>query len=161
MKILAIMQCQWFRDPDKVRRDHERLREQRGDDFAEKYRRRLIHYALFAGCKSGRVLRQVFGELCDRIVWEEASREIGGQSSACFKADPAHIRKRIEEEEPDIIICFGKVAGDAVAPLPAEWSFRGIYAPHPAARHATVIEELKDAKLALDIAMLEAKGATP
>lgn len=150
-KILAFMQCMWLRDPEKHRRilasyDHDIPRR-------EKLRRRMIAYALFAGCKSGRVLKCVFGaELCERIIWEEASREIGGESSAAFPADVDHILATILAEQPDCVIGFGKIAcggiEDALKRYPGLMSF--VRAPHPAARHATVVAELDEAKFSLD-----------
>lgn len=154
--ILAFMQCQWFRNPDKVRR----LMDSCSDP--ERFRRRMIAYALFAGCKSGRVLKKVFGEeLCERIIWEEASREIGGQSSACFPADIAHIKARIEQEQPDMIISFGKIASSgveaALRQIPGLWSH--IHAPHPAARHPSVMAELDEAKFGIDYLLATTSAA--
>jgi|GEM_PF-1489362 hypothetical protein len=152
MKIVAFMQCQWFHEPEKILADMARMASdpERGPAHAEKYRRRLIHYALFAGCKSGKMLRKVFGKLCDDIVWEEASREIGGHSRAAFPADLAHIRKVLEDEKPDVVLALGKIAEDGVRLAGARWSFPCIMAPHPAARGLDTLHKLQAARRALD-----------
>src|SRR5688572_11378836 len=111
MSVVAIMQNQWFHNPERVRR----LMETRPEA-----RERLIAYALFAGCKSGRVLRSVFGDLCDDFVWEEASREIGDRASSVFTADLAHLRAVVEKHQPRIVLAFGRVAGLAMQILVPE-----------------------------------------
>jgi hypothetical protein len=49
--IVAFLQNQWFKDPDRVR---QMLTRAESDDIREKLRDRMIHYALFAGCLTGR-----------------------------------------------------------------------------------------------------------
>ncbi len=144
MTILAFMQNQWFNNPDKVRADLARY--SADPERQLKLRRRMIHYALFAGCKSGRVLTKVFGDLCDDIIWEEASTEIGGHAASSFPADLPHMRKTIQTVEPRIVIGFGRTACDALRVIDAELDIAPMevfYAPHPAARHATAMEELR------------------
>jgi len=133
--VLAFLQNMWVRDPARVRALIER--------YGESYRRRLIAYALFAGCASGRNLKTAFGEeLCRLITWEEASREVTGHPGARPRADPVHIAASLKEHEPDIVICFGRIAGDAVAPL---WTGKLILAPHPAARQPDTMARLRHA----------------
>jgi hypothetical protein len=126
------MQNQWFRDPDNVREMYERNPERRN---------RYIKKFLFMGCLSGKRLERAFGELCDSIVWEEASPEIGGQSSALFRADHAHIQQAIEQHKPDIILAFGKEASEAIKKL---WSGKVVYCPHPASRFADIELRLRN-----------------
>jgi hypothetical protein len=124
MKILAFMQCLWFRDSTKAAEIFARHPEKRND---------LIRLYLFAGCLTGRRLQQALGEkICHEIVWEEASPRIGDHASSKFEADLNHIRQSIETHQPEIIVCFGKVAGDAVRGL--DLATRVLYAPHPASR---------------------------
>jgi len=128
MKVLAILQNQWFKNPAKVREIYERNPE---------LRNRLIARFLFAGCLTGRRLRAAFGDLCDSIIWEEASPEIGGFSASRFIPDPEHIKAAIEKHEPEIVICLGKVAGDAVRSVCCKTNVRHpavMFGPHPAAR---------------------------
>lgn len=146
MKILAFMQNAWFHNPEKVRHIMAAMTPER----AETYRRRLIAYSLFAGCKSGRVLEHVFGKrLCQEIVWEESTKDVGGHASSVFPADIEHIRSRIIEESPQIVLSFGGVATDGVIAATREFN-TGHFAqvtyiggPHPTARAATTKRSLE------------------
>lgn len=148
MIILGVMQNQYFNDPDKIRRTLASF----GDDVArrEKYRRRLIAFALFRGCKSGRVLERVFGEeLCGRIVWEEASREIGGHASSVFPADVAHLTATIADVQPGVIVGFGQVACQGIERALGSKRVPFVRTIHPAAR-TNAIEQLQLARSLLD-----------
>jgi len=145
MKTLAFLQNQWFKEPEKVRASIERWEKQgRGDS----YRRRMIVYALFAGCLTGRRLKAAFGDLTDKIVWEEASTVIADNPRDFHPPDRAHIIRRINEEQPDVIVAFGKANREFIPGILATSVFATtpiIFAPHPAARHATVTNELREA----------------
>lgn len=131
MIILAFLQNQWFREPEKVKRMYEEHPEQRN---------RLIEAFLFMGCTTGRRIRKTFGEdLCDLIIWEEASSEIGGKASSFFRAEPAHIKKAIELHKPDIILTFGVEAKRALNQV---WKGTIIHCPHPAARGKEIVPTL-------------------
>jgi len=143
VKVLAFLQNMWVIDPKRIEASITR--------HGEAYRRRLIAYALFAGCLTGRRLRMAFGrDTCQRIIWEEASREIAGNAREVCKPDHAHIAAVLERERPDVVLAFGQVAGAAVAGL---WHGRLICAPHPAARQAGTLDRLREA--AADLASLE------
>lgn len=138
--ILAILQNQWFRDPERMRATLERFPEGR---------RRMIHYALFAGCRTGAILKSIFGELlCREIVWEEASPEIGGKASSCFPANHAHLKAVLEDVKPDIVLSFGRVATDAMRTLVPHDKL--LVAPHPTARGGDVMAQLSAIKNTLD-----------
>ena len=160
MKILAFLQNQWFDDPEGVKAMLNRQREcgeYTQEQMRERVRRRLIHYALFAGCLTGRRLKQVFGEMTNKIIWEEGSREIGGKASSFFPPDDAHIIATVGTEMPDIILCFGS-ANRKVMQSRFPWPICGfpvIYMPHPAARHATVMDELREGEMAMQILISE------
>lgn len=162
MKIVAFLQNQWFNDPEGVRTMLNRQRDCVGytqEQMRARVRRRLIHYALFAGCLTGRRLKKAFGDMTNDIVWEEGSSEIGGKASAFFPPDVSHISAVIEEEKPDIILCFGASNRPVIEKL-CPWPnspIRVIYMPHPAARHATVSQELADGAMSLQLALLETK----
>lgn len=143
MTILAILQNQWFKDPDHVRRLIEKCEPER----RVRYRRKMIEYALFAGCKTGKVLKKVLGpHLCEQIVWEEASPRIGGHASSSFPADLDHLRTVIAEVDPRIIIAFGSIAAVGLMSLQDLTGTRTlIFAPHPTARHATAYTDLVNA----------------
>ena len=67
------------------------------------------------GCRTGRNLQKFLGEdYCKRIIWEETTKEIAGDTKTVFKPDFQHIGDTITEIRPDLIICFGKVAKNAL-----------------------------------------------
>lgn len=134
MKILAFLQNMWVRDPERVKFTIAR--------DGEEFRRRFMTYALFAGCLTGRRLKAAFGERCEDIVWEEVSREIGGKSSSVFPPDFKHIYQRLDEEQPSVVMAFGKIACDAMPCAISHRNIKVILGPHPAARHQTVTQEL-------------------
>lgn len=160
MKILAFLQNQWFNDPEGVKAMLNRQRdcgEFTQEQMRHRVRRRLIHYALFAGCLTGRRLKRTFGKLTDEIVWEEGSPEIGGKASSFFPPDEKHILATIEEEKPDFILCFGasnRPVLEKLCPCPIS-PYRVIFMPHPAARHVTVMDDLKEGEMALQLGMIE------
>lgn len=133
MKILAILQNAWFKDPDGVREIFARHPDRRND---------LIARFLFMGCLTGRRLKAAFGaELCGAISWEEAHPEIGTHSGSRFGFDTRHICQAIQMHEPDVVLALGKVAGDGLLAAEALLSvgdrrreFIVIFGPHPAAR---------------------------
>ena len=127
-KIVAFLQNQWFKHPDTVKRmmrDHPERRE------------RYISAFLFMGCLTGRRLRSVLGEqLCDQIIWEEVSPEIGDHAASRFPADIQHMQSVIVKHNPAVILAFGKIAENAVMQLnPRPLT---ICAAHPAARHGAI-----------------------
>jgi hypothetical protein len=145
MKVVAFLQNMWFKDP-------ERMKAQLAGTFKGD-RAEFIRTWLFWSCLTGKRLRNAFGEeLCDAITWEEASAEIGGRSSSAFPADPAHMRDVIERHRPNVVMAFGKIAQEGFfavmsnAPLLGpRYPIHLIVAPHPAARHGSVVRELASA----------------
>lgn len=151
MKVVAILQNQYFNNPEKMRRMFEANPERR---------EWLIGATLFMGCTTGKRLYTVFGRQWRLdIVWEEASREIGGKSNSCFPADPEHIKAVLAKHKPDVVLAFGKIACDAMKGLSAHVPKRCklITGPHPAARHATVMEELREVRRLLDVEVRKRK----
>jgi hypothetical protein len=114
-------------------------------------RERITAMLLFGfGNYTGRRVRQAFGDdLCDRIVWENASPEIGGRSDSVFPPDPQHIRAVLHKHNPDLVITFGKVAFDGLneaMSLPGDGIlFAYIHTVHPAARGADIPQRLAEA----------------
>jgi len=155
MKIVAFLQNQWFKDPEGIKAM-----------FAEhpERRERYIEAFLFMGCLTGKRLQAVFGEdLCGQIVWEEISPEIGGHSSSKFPADPAHIERVLRKHNPDVVLAFGKLAGDGLLSTLSNpnlrelpHGFKILYGPHPAARNGAV-EGLKAMQKQLVAAMRKAE----
>lgn len=138
MKIIAFLQNQWFKDPDRMKRMLETTF--KGD------RQKFTRTFLFFGCLTGRRLTKAFGEdLCDQIIWEEASPLIAGQSSGAFPADMNHICGILDRHKPNIVLTLGRIAREAIESLPImDVNYATISGPHPAARHATVCKELSD-----------------
>lgn len=139
MKIVAFLQNQWFKHPERhvafVQR-YPKLREQ------------MIYRFLFAGCKTGQMLGLVFQERCKEIVWEETSRQIGGHAASLFPPDFTHIVNVCRKHNPDIILAFGKQATDALQKRNGlEYLICG---PHPANRRNSTLEKLKDMRLRLE-----------
>ena len=144
MKIVAFLQNQWFRDPDAARRMYER---------SSHPRHRLNARCLFAGCKTGRVLRKVFGDLCDDIIWENASAEIGGCSSSAFDPDLSHMADVICEHRPDVVLVFGTYAQAGLAKaeilMGDAMPDRVFRLPHPISRIRGGLQRLRDAATTL------------
>lgn len=147
MTILAILQNQWFRDPERVRK----MIAEGEARHPGKYRHRLIATALFAGCRTGANLRKTFGEWCDRIVWEESSPDIGGHAASVFPADPEHLQKLLTEIKPDVVLTFGLVATTAMTPLLIGTPVHHITAPHPTARAGDTLRLLWNARRNLEL----------
>lgn len=111
MKIVAIMQNQWFKKPDVVAQIFARHPEA---GFREKF----IARTLFMGCKTGKMLMRYLGEdLCNQIIWEEASRQIGGQSDSVFPPDIPHLQDCLDRHQPDALIAFGSIAKEGITNL--------------------------------------------
>jgi len=132
MKVLAFLQNQWFKDPKGVKAIYARYPDKRNVFIAR---------FLFMGCLTGKRLQKAFGaEVCNSIIWEEASPEVGGTSDSVFKADLAHIEAAILKHNPQVILCLGKIACDAVKAVVEKLQhdqgvlIPTIYGPHPAAR---------------------------
>lgn len=133
MTVLAFLQNQWFKDPERVKRIYAQHPQMRND---------LIRRYLFMGCLTGKRLEAAFGEdACQNIIWEESSPEVGGHAASKFPANPKHIADAIINYRPEIVFAFGKIAVDGVLsampviashPMPVRFEF--ITGPHPAAR---------------------------
>lgn len=148
MKILGILQNQWFKNPAKIKQmiAEKELEYPNAREF-------YIATFLFWGCLTGRRLRATLGEdYCNEIVWEECSKEIGGCASARFPADIQHLQRVIDKHKPTHVIAFGQLAKDALMQLYE--SGRGDYvlfiAPHPAARQSDVTAQLRNLRKLLD-----------
>jgi hypothetical protein len=143
MKILAFMQNQWFHDPERIKALMERYQDQRNS---------MIARFLFAtGNKSGNRLRSVFGETVNQIIWEEASSQLGDRAGSVFPADLEHMVSAIAKHQPEVIVCFGRIASDGIRKLLMEdrisESIRIFYGPHPSARQSladlrSVVEQI-------------------
>lgn len=145
MKIVGILQNQWFKNPAKIKQiiAEKELEYPNAREF-------YIATFLFWGCLTGRRLRATLGEdYCNEIVWEECSKEIGGCASSKFPADIQHIKQVIAKHKPTVVIAFGQLAKDALMQLHTD-KFTLLLAPHPAARQSDVVTQLRNLKQLLD-----------
>lgn len=132
---VAFLQNMWLRNPEVAKSAIARL----GDG----HRLRLIQFALFRGCLTGRRIKAAFGDLVDSILWEETTREIADNPKTIFLADTAHIKAVLAARSAETpVITFGKIAWDAVSAL---WPGRIVRCPHPAARQPDTIARLAHA----------------
>lgn len=143
LPILAVLQNQWFLDPEGMKQS---LVVHFKDDYE-----RFVETYLFFRCQTGKRLRKALMEgesvIPSKIVWTNSSREIGGKSSASFPGDPKHIISCLQKYQPTIVLLFGKTAqetwehGDLIHfRVMHRWNPRLVVIPccHPAARHKDV-----------------------
>lgn len=143
MKVVAFMQCLWLKNAVAGRLSQDRM------DAIGK-RERWLRTLLFYGGKSGTVLRQTLGdEWCDRIVWDEITRQIGDHSAACFPPDYDHIKAVLAKHRPTVVVAVGSQAKTALEAFTAP-SWRLLCVPHPAARGSLARAPLAALKVTLD-----------
>ncbi len=145
--VVAFLQNQWF--PARHLATIElayRLHGPTPEDRAD-----LNARYLFFRCLTGRRLRAAFGdELCDRIVWENASPRIATEASGAFPPDLGHIRSVIGHFRPAAILTFGVPATKGVWAAMGDGDQTPVFTgPHPAARGACVAESLRGVGAAL------------
>jgi|SRR6185369_307404 len=144
MKIVAFLQNMWVRNPAKARAMIQR-------DPTGKLREKLIAYALFAGCLTGRRLKAALGEdYCSRIVWDECSPTIADNPKDYHAPDQRHIEAVIQKHQPDVVICFSKPACAVVRAACREDAMIFIPCCHPAARGNEPLAQIKAVRLVLE-----------
>lgn len=159
MTILAFIQCPWHPDHQKVR-----------DAISDAPRaeraaaRRAANTARILAGPGGVRLRALLGlELCTKIKWECTSTEIAAFDRPPMAADLAHIAECYEEFQPQIVVGFGRTAGEALVALREEYQIPAavtfLSAPHPAARHQGVEAEIK--LIAHQISDMEFRASAP
>ena len=108
MKILAILQNTWAKDPERVHALLDRNRDRRHE---------VVARLLFASdCLTGRRLLTVFGEMLKEHEWtfENASTVVTGNSEGRPPYNVEHVRGVIGRFRPDAIITFGTSAKEAL-----------------------------------------------
>lgn len=70
---------------------------------------------------------------------------MGGYASSCYPPDREHMVGVINRVKPRVILSFGKVAQEGLQSIMTVLSpeLTIIYGPHPAARHADVLADLR------------------
>ena len=113
MRILAILQNTWAKDPDRV---HELL--VRNQDR----RHEVVARLLFAsGCMTGRRILTVFGDMLKEHDWtfENASTIVTGNSGGRPPHNTHHICGVINRYRPEVVIAFGSSAQRAIQEIRA------------------------------------------
>jgi hypothetical protein len=138
-RVVAFLQNQWFKDAVKARSVFKA--------YGDARRAELVARFLFRGCLTGRRLQKAFGpELCEQILWEETSRDIGDNASSIFPPDIEHMHDVLRTYCPEVVITFGKHAENAFLNLMENFSYQGKFlrAMHPAARHPDIQQSLNE-----------------
>lgn len=144
MIVMAFLQNMWLRDPQSAQRMIAR-------DTTGRLRGMIIRRALFAGCKTGRVLMAQLGKhWCNHIIWEEASPVITDNPKACPEADPAHVAGALDKHKPDVVVCFSRHAYPAVFHACHTRGIKCISSRHPAARQTDTPERIREVRQQLD-----------
>lgn len=157
MKIVGFLQNLWVKNPEKVVRMFSR-------DPRPDYREDLLRRFLFYKSRSGKVLQAVFGkELCARIVWEESTREISGNSRGpCGRPpspDVGHITEVLTRHRPDMVLAFGSIAANGCMKALMGMTFAGererfqaelIAGPHPAAIGKEPLRRLNEMRVRIE-----------
>lgn len=132
MIILVLLQNQWFNEPERVKEIYQQNPE---------HRNRFVASFLFMGCLTGKRLQQAWGEdLCDKLIYEEASPEITGQASASPPADLQHIIKAILDVKPDVIVTLGRTATNGLLACTAQWGQGAFTNSEFKIKYCTVVE---------------------
>jgi hypothetical protein len=117
-------------------------------------RERMIAYALFAGCHTGRVLKRAFGEeACNAIIWQEANPTVADNPKTYYPPDQQHIRAVLDKHQPEAVLCLTGRGFQEVYAACQTWrgGVRFVSAPHPAARGANVFADLVEAARRLKV----------
>lgn len=124
MKILGMLQNMWVRDPAAAQRiiDHH----------GPRARRRMIA-AWMPKTPSGRALRRAFGPTFEQIVFDNVASEVASRSDAAPPVDHLHIRRLLDQFEPDVVLAFGRRAVEALRKHKVR---RLIVSRHPSPRAA-------------------------
>ena len=143
MKIAGLLQNQWFKNPERAAESLGHLVARHGPAMRNEWIARMLFYS----CQTGKILRSCLGsELCERIIWEEASPVIHGNPRTAPPADLAHLRAFFDRVKPDWVVGFGRIACDAILELDVE---AYILCPHPTSRGADRFEKIRSAGIAL------------
>lgn len=149
MRTVAILQNQWFDNPQKIQGMYDgRLSQCETAGQRIEARARLDHLFLFYKCLTGRRIKRAFGEDFTKIVWVNASLKIGDRSASKFPHDIPHLIAVIKHYNPQCIMTFGRIAREAYVELHDKHhqvvaSRRWLCGPHPASRQANIVEEMK------------------
>lgn len=143
MKIVAFLQNMWVKNSRTVWNVMKH-------DATSDVREKMIAYALFAGCLTGRRLRDYLGvKLCEEIVWQEASTAVSTDPKLYFPPEPVHIRAVLNKHKPNVVLCFTK-AGEGIIRTMLDDGMTFIPCVHPACRANNVFEKLTGVRKAIE-----------
>lgn len=142
-KILAFLQNPWF--PPGTKKEH-----------IDRYTTdQEFHQRLLSRTMSGQRLLNAFGAgMFARIWWDNVSPEAAEEASGKTEIDMRHVEKVIDEQSPDLILCFGKPAQEAVDKAAGAITRKILYCHHPNARYKTQDDLNKFAQEVWDYCLL-------
>ena len=94
-----------------------------------------VHRKLLKETMSGYRLHQAFGELFDRIHWDNVAPEAVDHPKKRSPVEIAHVEKVIKTVKPNLILTFGEVAKEAIADSIAAIQIKTMACHHPNARY--------------------------
>lgn len=143
MRVVVYLQNMWVKEPAKIQASLDRHKDN------PMFWNKMCKLLLFAGCITGRRIKNAFGDLVNDMIFDETTKEIAGDSKKIFKPDYFHIESSLNRLKPDVVICFGAIATKAVTNViengGCEFVPAIISAPHPAARQPDTMDKLKTA----------------
>lgn len=99
-----------------------------------KYRdRQDFHRRILGGSVTGKRLIAAFGDMYDKIHWDNANWRHTSVANGKLPADLEHIDRVLTNNMPDLVLAFGKVAENAISPMVGKFGFTMIACPHPSA----------------------------
>lgn len=159
MKILAILQNTWAKDPDRVHVLLVRNQDRRHE---------VVARLLFAsGCLTGRRILRVFGEMLKQHDWtfENASTVVTGNSGGSPPYNAGHVRGVISRHRPDVIIAFGCASREAIKDIRAGRKENAFTLPpviecvHPALQKPGWLAQMVTARMKLEEVLKPQKQA--
>lgn len=130
MKIVAFLQNPWF-PPGTAERHIIAYRDNQA-----------FHRRLLEGTMSGKRLREAFEDLYEVIHWDNTNWRPAYMASGREEPDHQHMIDVLQREKPDLVLCFGNQARDAMRALNrlANRNDPFLVCHHPNARHRTQMD---------------------
>ena len=133
VKIVAFLQNPWFHPGT-----HKSIITRYTED-------QVFHRRVLGMSMTGKRLRQAFGELYDKIWWDNANPTPAFHSAGMKEPDQAHIYRVLNTQEPHLVLTFGRKAEAALR----EYDLLDVMScHHPNARSKT-FSELRDFALSV------------
>lgn len=99
-----------------------------------KYRdRQDFHKRILGASMTGKRLIAAFGDMYDKIHWDNANWRHTSVANGKMPADPEHIARTLIMHQPEVVLAFGAVAREALEPLVCTYNFILLACPHPSA----------------------------